>query len=48
MAMNTSAKHLKNFIYGLAEINRKILIKNIAVPGCYPTYLLLLIRIKIN
>jgi len=34
---------LNNFIYGLAEINReKILVsKNIAVPGCYPTSVLL-------
>ncbi|MDC3153366.1 N-acetyl-gamma-glutamyl-phosphate reductase [Pelagibacteraceae bacterium] len=36
-------EYLKNFIYGLAEINRdKILSsKNIAVPGCYPTSILL-------
>ena len=36
-------EYLKNFIYGLAEINRdKILsAKNIAVPGCYPTSILL-------
>ncbi len=35
--------HLKNFIYGLAEINREKIIgsKNIAVPGCYPTSILL-------
>ena len=35
-------EYLKNFIYGLAEINRdKILSsKNIAVPGCYPTSIL--------
>ena len=36
-------EYLNNFIYGLAEINRdKILSsKNIAVPGCYPTSILL-------
>ncbi len=36
-------EHLKNFIYGLAEINREKIIgsKNIAVPGCYPTSILL-------
>ncbi len=36
-------EHLKNFIYGLAEINREQIIgsKNIAVPGCYPTSILL-------
>ena len=36
-------ENLNNFIYGLAEINRdKILSsKNIAVPGCYPTSILL-------
>ena len=36
-------EYIKNFIYGLAEINRdKILSsKNIAVPGCYPTSILL-------
>ena len=36
-------EYLKKFIYGLAEINRdKILSsKNIAVPGCYPTSILL-------
>jgi len=34
---------LSNFVYGLAEINRSNLIhsKNIAVPGCYPTSILL-------
>ena len=34
---------LKNFIYGLPEINKDILIKaqNIAVPGCYPTSVLI-------
>ena len=36
-------EHLNSFIYGLAEINRKKIInaKNIAVPGCYPTSILL-------
>ena len=36
-------EYIENFIYGLAEINRdKILSsKNIAVPGCYPTSILL-------
>ena len=36
-------EHLKNFIYGLAEINREKILgsKNIAVPGCYPTSILL-------
>ena len=36
-------EHLKDFIYGLAEINRDKLVnsKNIAVPGCYPTSILL-------
>ena len=35
--------HLKDFIYGLAEINRDKILnsKNIAVPGCYPTSILL-------
>ena len=34
---------LNNFIYGLAEINRDKIInsKNIAIPGCYPTSILL-------
>ncbi len=34
---------LKDFIYGLAEINRDKILnsKNIAVPGCYPTSILL-------
>ena len=34
---------LNNFIYGLAEINRDKILnsKNIAVPGCYPTSILL-------
>jgi len=36
-------EHLKNFIYGLAEINREKILgsKNIAIPGCYPTSILL-------
>ena len=36
-------EHFKSFIYGLAEINRDKLVnsKNIAVPGCYPTSILL-------
>ena len=36
-------EHLNNFIYGLAEINREKILgsKNIAVPGCYPTSILL-------
>ena len=36
-------EYLKNFIYGLAEINREKILgsKNIAVPGCYPTSILL-------
>ena len=36
-------EYLKNFIYGLAEINRDKIFssKNIAVPGCYPTSILL-------
>ena len=36
-------EYLKNFIYGLAEINRDKIVnsKNIAVPGCYPTSILL-------
>ena len=35
--------YLEDFIYGLAEINREKIIdsKNIAVPGCYPTSILL-------
>ncbi len=35
--------HLEDFIYGLAEINRDKILnsKNIAVPGCYPTSILL-------
>ena len=34
---------LKDFIYGLPEFNRKELVdsKNIAVPGCYPTSILI-------
>ena len=34
---------LKNFIYGLPEFNRNELVnnKNIAVPGCYPTSILI-------
>ncbi len=36
-------EYLNNFIYGLAEINRDKIVnsKNIAVPGCYPTSILL-------
>ena len=36
-------EHLEDFIYGLAEINRDKILnsKNIAVPGCYPTSILL-------
>ncbi len=36
-------QYLKEFIYGLAEINKKEIskAKNIAVPGCYPTSILL-------
>ena len=36
-------EYLNNFIYGLAEINRNKILnsKNIAVPGCYPTSILL-------
>ena len=36
-------EYLKDFIYGLAEINRDKILnsKNIAVPGCYPTSILL-------
>jgi len=36
-------EYLSNFIYGLAEINRDKILnsKNIAVPGCYPTSILL-------
>ena len=36
-------EYLNNFIYGLAEINREKILdsKNIAVPGCYPTSILL-------
>jgi len=36
-------EHLNNFIYGLAEIYRDKIekSKNIAVPGCYPTSILL-------
>ena len=38
-----SPKLLKNFLYGLPEFNRNNLInhKNIAVPGCYPTSVLI-------
>ena len=34
---------LNNFVYGLAEINKKNILKadNISVPGCYPTSILL-------
>ena len=34
---------LKEFVYGLPEINKKLIINknNIAVPGCYPTSILL-------
>ena len=36
-------EYLKYFLYGLAEINRDRILnsKNIAVPGCYPTSILL-------
>ena len=36
-------EHLAKFIYGLAEINREKIVnsKNIAIPGCYPTSILL-------
>ncbi len=36
-------EYLNNFIYGLVEINREKILdsKNIAVPGCYPTSILL-------
>ncbi len=36
-------EYLNNFIYGLVEINRDKIVnsKNIAVPGCYPTSILL-------
>ncbi len=36
-------EYLKSFIYGLAEINRDKIFnsKNIAIPGCYPTSILL-------
>ncbi len=36
-------EYLKDFIYGLAEINRDKILNsnNIAVPGCYPTSILL-------
>ncbi len=36
-------EYLNNFIYGLAEINREKILdsNNIAVPGCYPTSILL-------
>jgi len=35
-------EYLNNFIYGLPEINKKLIksAKNIAVPGCYPTSIL--------
>ena len=39
-----SCEHLlKNFVYGLPEINRDSIIKsdNIAIPGCYPTSILI-------
>ncbi len=37
------SEYLNNFIYGLVEINKTIIAKssNIAVPGCYPTSILL-------
>ena len=36
-------EYLSKFVYGLAEINRDLIYnsKNIAVPGCYPTSILL-------
>ena len=36
-------KLLQEFVYGLPEINKKLIINrnNIAVPGCYPTSILL-------
>ena len=36
-------EYLNNFIYGLVEINREKILdsKNIAVPGCYPTSILI-------
>ena len=40
---HTCSKYLNNFVYGLPEINRSKILKsnNIAVPGCYPTSILL-------
>ncbi len=40
---HTSPNLLNNFIYGLAEFNKEKLLnnKNIAVPGCYPTSVLI-------
>jgi len=40
---HSSLNLLKNFIYGLAEFNKRELknSKNIAVPGCYPTSILI-------
>ena len=40
---HSSPNLLNNFIYGLAEFNKNELInnKNIAVPGCYPTSILI-------
>ena len=41
--MHECKEYLSNFIYGLPEINRDKIIKakNIAIPGCYPTSILL-------
>ena len=40
---HTSPNLLNNFVYGLAEFNKEKLLnnKNIAVPGCYPTSVLI-------
>ncbi len=40
---HSCSQYLQNFIYGLVEINRSNIIEanNIAVPGCYPTSILL-------
>ena len=40
---HTCSELLKNFIYGLVEINRKKIetSSNISIPGCYPTSILL-------
>ena len=41
--IHSCSKLLQEFVYGLPEINKKLIINknNIAVPGCYPTSILL-------